>query len=120
MVELRLLLLWLVIHHACLLRLCEDWLSLLLPIQGFLVLLSDIARSAAASTEAVSTRIALKLVLRSDITAIDHGQDKVKPNTGEATKCGTVVIAARVAVHVAMIRGAMSSTAIHDARTPPG
>lgn len=75
---LLLLPLGLVVHRIIPTRLVQQRLALLLSMLNLLVLLREIARCAAARTEAVFAAVACQAVFGADVAAVHQGQDPGK------------------------------------------
>lgn len=113
-------LLLLILHTALLVRLLADQPSLLrLTELDLLVLLGEIARHAAAGTEAVLAAVALQLVGGTDVATLKHGHDPAEAAVGKSSETDAGAVTTGIAVKVVVLQ-AMVCASVCDAGTAPG
>lgn len=85
-----------------------------------LILLCEIARSAAARAETVLATVALEMVFGAHVAARDHAEHEGDAETGEAGEGAAAHIAAGVALHVTVVLDTVLRAAVDDAWAAPG
>lgn len=76
----------LVVHATLKLGLLDQRLLVVLAVLALLILLSEIARRAAASTQTVGAAVALQVVLGAHVSTRDHREDELDTEARETTE----------------------------------
>lgn len=79
-----------IVHRLCLARLTQQRLALLFAVLYLLVLLHEIAWSAAACAEAVFAAVSRQVVFRANVSSVYKRKDPSKADAGQSSERGAL------------------------------